>query len=215
MEASTGLRERKKAATRAALSAATVRIIRERGIEAATAEAVAAEVGVSARTFHNYFANRDEAIVFHLETRLEWLTEKLAATPSDKPILSTLRALVADAAEDDALRLGELASALLLAEANPHVAASNHVVFTRAMGKMVRIVAERTGTDPDTDLYPHVVLMSAAAALRSAVELWLTGKVTDRSLPDVLGEAFDLIESGLQQPCSRQISASARSHQEL
>ncbi len=215
MDPSIGLRERKKAATRAALSAATVRIIRERGFEAATAEAIAAEVGVSARTFHNYFANKEDAIVFHLETRLEGLTDTLAAMPEGEPILVSLRRLLAVAAEDDVIRLGELASALHLAEVHPHVAAGHQLLYTRAMARAARIVAQRTGTDSRTDLYPHVVLASTAAALRTAVELWLSGNVSGRTLPELIDEAFDLIESGLQQPPSAQTMSSARSRQEL
>ena len=58
-----GLRERKKAATRLAIERAAVEIASEQGYEAATAEAIAARAGVSLRTFFNYFPNKDIAIV--------------------------------------------------------------------------------------------------------------------------------------------------------
>jgi AcrR family transcriptional regulator len=59
----TGLRERKKAATRLAIERAAVQIASREGYEAATAEAIAAKAGVSPRTFFNYFPNKDIAIV--------------------------------------------------------------------------------------------------------------------------------------------------------
>jgi AcrR family transcriptional regulator len=58
-----GLRARKKAATRLAIEQAAVDIASERGYEAATAEAIAARAGVSLRTFFNYFPSKDTAIV--------------------------------------------------------------------------------------------------------------------------------------------------------
>jgi AcrR family transcriptional regulator len=57
------LRERKKAATRLAIERAAVDIACDQGYEAATAEAIAAEAGVSLRTFFNYFPSKDTAIV--------------------------------------------------------------------------------------------------------------------------------------------------------
>lgn len=57
-----GLRERKRAATQRAIEEAAVEIAFTQGYQAATAEAIAAQAGVSLRTFFNYFANKDTAI---------------------------------------------------------------------------------------------------------------------------------------------------------
>ena len=58
-----GLRERKKAATRQALHEAAVRLAIAHGPDRITVEAVADEAGVSRRTFSNYFANKEEALL--------------------------------------------------------------------------------------------------------------------------------------------------------
>ncbi len=57
-----GLRERKKQETRIALSWAAVRLAVERGLDNVRVEDIAAEAGVSLRTFRNYFSNKAEAI---------------------------------------------------------------------------------------------------------------------------------------------------------
>lgn len=58
-----GLRERKRTATRQAIERAALVAVDRVGYEHATAEAIAAEAGVSERTFFNYFPVKDEAIV--------------------------------------------------------------------------------------------------------------------------------------------------------
>ena len=57
-----GLRERKKAATRQALGLAAMRLAIERGLDNVLVEDIADAAGVSTRTFNNYFASKYEAI---------------------------------------------------------------------------------------------------------------------------------------------------------
>ena len=56
------LREEKTAATRRAISEAAAALLLEEGAAAATVARVSERAGVSPRTFHNYFADIDEAL---------------------------------------------------------------------------------------------------------------------------------------------------------
>src|SRR5580700_7578925 len=57
-----GLRERKKVATRHALGVAAMRLAIDRGLDNVLVEDIAEAAGVSTRTFNNYFTSKHEAI---------------------------------------------------------------------------------------------------------------------------------------------------------
>lgn len=62
MDEITGLRERKKAATRLALHESALRLAAEQGPDGVTIEAIADAANVSRRTFSNYFSSKEEAL---------------------------------------------------------------------------------------------------------------------------------------------------------
>ena len=57
------LRDRKARLTRTAIHEAAVRLAFERGLDAATVAQIADAAGISARTFFNYFASKEDAII--------------------------------------------------------------------------------------------------------------------------------------------------------
>ncbi|MEU8664277.1 TetR/AcrR family transcriptional regulator, partial [Actinoplanes philippinensis] len=63
MSDATGLRERKKRATREALQSAALRLALAQGPENVRVEDIAEAAGVSPRTYNNYFSSREQAIV--------------------------------------------------------------------------------------------------------------------------------------------------------
>lgn len=62
-----GLRERKRAATRAAITATARSLTAERGLNGYTVEEVCERAVISRRTFFNYFPSKEDAIVGHVD----------------------------------------------------------------------------------------------------------------------------------------------------
>src|SRR6266542_1925096 len=81
-----GLRERKKQATREALRMAALRLAVLKGWDRVRVEDIAAEAGVSARTFNNYFASKEAALLATAYDRAARMQAALAARPADEPL---------------------------------------------------------------------------------------------------------------------------------
>lgn len=63
----TGLRARKRAATRSAITTAARILTAQNGLNGFTVEQLCEEVGVSRRTFFNYFPTKEDAILGHFQ----------------------------------------------------------------------------------------------------------------------------------------------------
>ncbi|BCB86207.1 TetR/AcrR family transcriptional regulator [Phytohabitans suffuscus] len=194
-----GLRERKKAATRAALSEAAMRLAEEHGVEHVTAEAIADAAGVSPRTFHNYFANKEEAILAATWDFVRDVVAALRARPAGESALEALRHIADDLTATSGASVERIAARMRLMETSPALSSRNDVLREEVGRMVVDAVAERSGTDPDRDLYPRLLVASLHAALNAAMDVWRAGK-TGRDLTDLLTEAFDQLDAGLREP---------------
>ncbi|MFC4603401.1 TetR family transcriptional regulator [Rhodococcus kronopolitis] len=200
MNCSLPLRDRKKAATRTALSNAALRLARTVGVDAVTAEAVATEAGVSTRTFHNYFTSKEEAILYRFETEAKVWAQLLRARPADEPIWESLEQLSLNLITDPARTLDETVAVMALVEDSPALMTRKVEMSGRVARIIGEAIAERTGTDIDADLYPNLVQMAAAAACKSAIELWLRGTSSASSPEELVSQAFRQLRAGLPPP---------------
>lgn len=202
-----GLRDQKKAATRDALGLAAVQLAKVRGLDGVTADAIAAEAGVSTRTFHNYFANKEEAVLHYIEaSALEWF-EMLRARPADEPIWTSLRHVAVSIVTDPERDLAETFAVAGLIEANPGVMARKievHHSLTRVLGEAI---AERTGTDIDRDLFPNLMQVAVGSAVSAALTIWTNDPEGDLSPKQLVEDAFDQLQSGLPDPREQNSSA--------
>ena len=93
-----GRRERKKQATRDALVDAALALFEARGVDATTIEDITDRVDVSSRTFHRYFACKEDVLFADSAERGERFAAALAGRPGDEPLLDSLRAAACELA---------------------------------------------------------------------------------------------------------------------
>jgi AcrR family transcriptional regulator len=201
-----GLRERKKLATRAALSWATIRLVVEHGLDNVKVEDIAAEVGVSPRTFNNYFASKGEAIVARHLDRAVGVAAELRRRPPAEPLWEAiLNAVLARYAEDRVSDTDprpdhdQWTAGVRLMMAEPALQADFMRAGAIAEVELAKAIAERTGTDPERDLYPRLVAGAAGVAGNVASRQWMHAD-PPTSLEDLIRQAFAQLAAGLPEP---------------
>jgi AcrR family transcriptional regulator len=142
-----GLRERKKARTRAAIREHALRLIREQGYDATTVEQIAEAADVSPSTFFRYFPTKEDVV---LQDELDVLAiDAFEAQPADVPELAAIRAAMKQAfaalGEDELIRMRETTELILTV---PELRARAIDEFARTIGVIAEAVARRSGRDP-------------------------------------------------------------------
>lgn len=169
-EQAPGLRERKKAATRYALHEAAVHLAIAHGPERLTVEAIADEAGVSRRTFSNYFANKEEALLYGDHQRIRALLEKVHARPAAEPPWTAL----SRAAEEFYQQLGDLDPEWVaqgrLVRTQPALIAAQAQTFAALERELAAEVAEREGR---AGVRAQLTAATFLAAMRVSLNVWL------------------------------------------
>ncbi|BBY28454.1 TetR family transcriptional regulator [Mycolicibacterium sediminis] len=199
-----GLRERKKADTRRALSDAALELAFEHGFDGVTREAIASLAGVSLRTFNNYFAGKYEALTYRITERMQRGIAAFRARPVDEPLWTSItEALVGTIEEDlgtpdhpeafaDRAELAEIRTLLLTPEVR-------NAIPQHHFDDWVDAIAERTGTDAEHDVYPRLV----AAVLRAVGDVAMEAYAkSEPPIPysTILRDALATVGAGLPEP---------------
>ena len=196
-----GLRERKKIATRQALGVAATRLAADRGLENVLVEDIAEAVGVSARTFNNYFASKYEAICALAFDRAMRIGAALRDRPADEPLWDAIVAAVmseygtADRALDEDWMAG-----VRLVSSTPALRGEYLKVQAMTQYSLAEAIALRLGFRPGPNMFPRILAASVTAAVQAAMEHWLhadppiaLGPVVRRSLRQLADGMFDVL----------------------
>jgi AcrR family transcriptional regulator len=96
VQAPPGLRERKKQRTKRALERAAFDLFAEQGYADTTVEDIAAAAQVSRASFFRYFGSKEDVLAADDDLRRERFMRALARQPEDLPVLSAVRAALAE-----------------------------------------------------------------------------------------------------------------------
>ncbi|HXR23135.1 MAG TPA: TetR family transcriptional regulator [Acidimicrobiales bacterium] len=163
----TGLRERKKARTRAAIQSHALRLFRERGYDTTTVQQIIEEVEVSESTFFRYFATKADVVLSDEFDPV--IVAAFREQPRELSVLQALRAAFAGAFgqmtdDDRAVQTDRMVLVLSV----PELRAAMLDQFASAMGLLAEIIAERTGrsrNDVSVRTFAGAVVGAAMAAM--------------------------------------------------
>jgi AcrR family transcriptional regulator len=172
-----GLRQRKLRETREAIHRAALRQAAELGPDAATVAAISAEAGVSARTFFNYFATKDDAIL---------------GLHEEQPTDEQLAAFVAGT--------GELLSDLVELARHVLVASDNEVLQQRR-----RLLLEHP--ELFRDRFARMLAIELRIASAVAQRMHASGEYADAAEPDDAAAVLVMIASGVVRLAVRKLLA--------
>lgn len=178
----TGLRERKKADTRRALSDAALSLAFERGLDNVTRDDIAALAGVSVRTFNNYFSGKYEALAYRQAERLRRSLVEFRGRPPGEPLWTSILHAALSPLDDELSDEDLVPSRQELVEVrkllmNPQV---RKALPENLFDEWLEAIAERTGCDPHRDLYPRLVVGIMRAVGDAAAETYVR---TDPPVP--------------------------------
>jgi len=197
-----GRRDRKKLQTRAALVDAALRLAAERGLDNVTVEDISEAADVSSRTFFNYFASKDQAILDGQIGDHEGVRQRFAAMTPGVPVLGAIRLAITPVIEQMQADRELWRLRMRVVAENPSLLTWLVVGNAAAEQAMARAVAVRLGLPPD-HAYPPLVVAATSAAFRTAMVRWAAAG-TRRSLADLVDEGFTLLATGLADPTNPQ-----------
>ncbi|AQA22584.1 bacterial regulatory, tetR family protein [Rhodococcus sp. MTM3W5.2] len=87
-----GLRDITRKAVRTRIAEVSIDLFAQQGFDAVTVEQIAAEVGISSRSFHRYFPAKEDAVIGDLVPWGEFVRDAFAARPADEPVWDSLHA---------------------------------------------------------------------------------------------------------------------------
>jgi AcrR family transcriptional regulator len=171
-----GLRERKKARTRASIREHALRLFREQGYHATTVEQIAEAAEVSPSTFFRYFPTKEDVV---LQDDFDVIT--LAAFERQPAELSPIAAFRAAWAETYAAlteeELAGLEETSAMTMAIPELRARAVDELSRTIDVIAEVTARRTGRDPG-DFAVRNLVGAIIGVVLSATMPWAEGHHT-------------------------------------
>jgi MFS transporter, DHA2 family, multidrug resistance protein len=188
-----GLRERKKARTRATIQACALRLFREQGYDATTIEQIIAAADVSETTFFRYFPTKED-VVLHDDYDPALIEAFQAQPPQVAPVPALRAAFAAAFAGLTPQQRAEQNERIALTLTVPRLRAAMLDQISQAMQLLASAMAERVGRRPDDFTVRTVVgaIVGAATAVSAAVT-----EDPDADIPALIDQAIAQLEPGL------------------
>ncbi|MGS0683714.1 TetR/AcrR family transcriptional regulator [Nakamurella sp. GG22] len=187
-----GLRERKKDATRRALAETAMDLAHQRGYHDVTIADITAAVGVSRRTFSNYFAGKAECVAAVAEGWFDDIALSISDAPADHPLDRILCDSLSRVAADLPERWERFFS---LFHAEPELKAAVLASDEVNVRQLADAIADRCGLERG-DIRARMIAAFGNLAGTACMEQWvLSGRPGGpQGFTDQLSLAFSIID---------------------
>jgi AcrR family transcriptional regulator len=200
---SMNLRARKKLLVRDVIEQIALGLFDRRGYDATTVEEIAADVGISPRTFFRYFPSKEDVVFAHHADALarlrNVLDERLRTGGS---VIAAVRAAVL-ALQEDADRRELEAARLRVIRVTPALTARRYALSVEYEAAIAAAITPALGDDQGAWMRAMLVAGAAMGAMRAASLIAATSG--GPAAAAVLDDAFDLLErsaAGLSSPAA-------------
>jgi TetR/AcrR family transcriptional regulator, regulator of mycofactocin system len=186
-------RGRPPSTSRRELQRIALRLFDAHGFDNTTIEQIAAEAGVSERTFFRYFTTKASVLWAEFESEVLAIRDALADVPESVPMMDAIRTAVVAANHYRAEDVPEMRMRMALIATEPALsfgAAEHYAHWEQAVSDFA---ARRLGL-PAESLYPLAVGRTVLAACRAAYDRW--SDRADSDLPAYLDAALSALAAG-------------------
>lgn len=192
-QTSAGRRGRPPGTSARELELISLRLFSTDGFEETTVERIAAEAGVSRRTFFRYFDSKADVLWHAFDGEVRALRAAFSAIPADVPLMTAIRQAVVGVNHYRAEDVPELRTRMNLIGSVPALqasAAQHYDAWERAVSEFA---AGRLDLPADS-LYPLAIGRATLAVCRSAYEGW--AERADADLTVYLDQALHALSVG-------------------
>lgn len=170
------LRERRKQETRDEIRRVALELVQDRGYDAVTVDLISERAGVSMRTFFNYFANKESAMIATPPRLTPAAVEVFLSGSGPRDLVTDLADLAISQLEEEGAHPSDFEATMQIVLGVPALAKLQFAVFVELETQFTELIAARLSLDPD-DAQPAVIAAAFLAAVRVAGQRWSRNSV--------------------------------------
>jgi AcrR family transcriptional regulator len=187
------LRDRQRAQIRADIRRAAFRLFIERGYATVTTEEIATAAGISPRTFFRHVPTKEELLLAPVRHGGAAIVNLLEQRPvGESPDVALVNAIITRTRSFDESDTEEWREALMMA---PDLIDRLRFHTPADKERATQIIAERMGTNVDTDIRPGLLVQLGFAAADFAFQRWVRQSSNRWPLDRYVTEALEAVKS--------------------
>jgi AcrR family transcriptional regulator len=187
------LRDRQRAQIRADIRRAAFRLFIERGYGTVTTEEIATAAGISPRTFFRHVPTKEELLLAPVRHGGAAIVNLLEQRPvGESPDVALVNAIITRTRSFDESDTEEWREALMMA---PDLIDRLRFHTPADKERATQIIAERMGTNVDTDIRPGLLVQLGFAAADFAFQRWVRQSSNRWPLDRYVTEALEAVKS--------------------